>query len=267
MENEDSVVTSLNELRKLKHERISRQTQSRTVASAARAVALAEDPAQDQLTPPPVQSFPVQQPQSAQSFGQASNVAAFSANRPAFAPVAYDHSQMAPTAIVQTKTSYKAAVAVAVVFAGAAGVGYFKLQNDMQASLAAKDVAIRQAEEGRNKSVEIAAKADQQAKANLRQCEDKLKASMAAVAPAAPAVPAAAAASVEKPEKPASTKVARTSHKASAKPARHVAAREPAPAPAPKASKASSAEKGGDIPTIAKKKKLDNDPLAGLGKL
>lgn len=265
MENEDSVVTSLNELRKLKHERISRQSQSRTVASAGRAMALAEDPAQDQLTPPPVQTVSVAQPQPTPGFGQA-NLSGFSANRPAFAPISgFEHSPIPAPPIVQTKTSYKAAVAVAVVFAGAAGIGYFKLQNDMQASLAAKEAAVRQAEEGRNKSVELAAKADQQAKANLRQCEDKLKASMAALAPAPAVAPAASAPAVEKVEKPAPAKVARTTHKA-AKPARRVAVREPAPAPAAKASKA-AADKGGDIPTIAKKKKLDNDPLAGLGKL
>ena len=62
MENEDSVVTSLNELRKLKHERITRQTQSRAVVGAGRAAALAVDPASDQMTPPPV---------SASSFAQA----------------------------------------------------------------------------------------------------------------------------------------------------------------------------------------------------
>ena len=40
LENEDSVVTSLNELRKLKHERISRQSQSRVGVGAGRAAAL-----------------------------------------------------------------------------------------------------------------------------------------------------------------------------------------------------------------------------------
>ena len=51
IENEDSVVTSLNELRKLKHERITRQSHSRPHVGANRAVALAEDPAADKLTP------------------------------------------------------------------------------------------------------------------------------------------------------------------------------------------------------------------------
>jgi hypothetical protein len=261
IENEDSVVTSLNELRKLKHERITRQTQSRSVASAGRAVALAEDPAQDQLTPPPVQPTVMQQPQ-AQPFGQAIAAAA----RPAFASVpTFDHGAISAPPIVQTRTSYKAAVAVAVVAAGLAGAGYFKLQNDMQLALVDKDAKIRQAEEARNRSVEIAAKTDQQARTNLRQCEDKLKASMAAVAPAAtPAAASVAAPPVEKVEKAPSAKVARASHKP-AKAARHVAVREPAPA-APRAAKAEKAEKG-DVPTIAKKKKLDNDPLAGLGKL
>ena len=54
-DNEDSVVTSLNELRKLKHERITRQTHSRAVVGSGRVAALAEDPASEQLTPPPMQ--------------------------------------------------------------------------------------------------------------------------------------------------------------------------------------------------------------------
>jgi hypothetical protein len=46
-----------------------------------------------------------------------------------------------------------------------------------------------------------------------------------------------------------------SSRKPAARPAHHSAQAEPA------------APKSGDVPNIAKKKKLDNDPLAGLGKL
>jgi hypothetical protein len=62
----------------------------------------------------------------------------------------------------------------------------------------------------------------------------------------------------KKAEKPApAAKVASRSsgHKAAARPIRRTAQAEPA------------APKPGDVPNIAKKKKLDNDPLAGLGKL
>ena len=122
----------------------------------------------------------------------------------------------------------------------------------------AKDASIKQAEEARNKAVESAAKSDQQSRTNLRQCEDKLKTSLAMV-PASPATPTPSAPVIEKKsEKPAAApKVAArpASHKAAARPARRTAQAEPA------------APKPADVPNIAKKKKLDNDPLAGLGKL
>jgi low affinity Fe/Cu permease len=157
-----------------------------------------------------------------------------------------------------SKTSYTAAVVMSVLLIGGGAAGYVKLQNDTQAVLAAKDASIRQAEEARNKAVELAAKSDQQSRTNLRQCEDKLKATLA-VAPASSATPALAAAVVEKKkmEKPvAVAKVASraASHKPAAHPARRTAQAEPA---APKAA---------DVPNIPKKKKVDNDPLAGLGK-
>jgi len=158
--------------------------------------------------------------------------------------------------VVQTKTSVKAAVFVAIVLIGAGGAGYMKLQTDTQAVLAAKDASIKKAEDSRNQSAEMASKAEVQSRANLRQCEDKLKTALA-IAPAAPAVTAPSAPVVEKKqEKPDAPKVvARAAgHKSSARPVRHVQA-EP------------SAAKPVDVPAIAKKKKLDNDPLAGLNKL
>jgi hypothetical protein len=260
IDNEDSVVTSLNELRKLKHERMSRQTQSRSVVSnmsTARAVALADDPASEQMTPPPVQPFSVVSSAPAQPFGAGFGVQA----NVGFgqAQTIYEHAPMQAAPIIKTKTSYKAAVAVAVVLMGAGAAGYMKLQQDMQSTLAAKEISVRQAEEARNKAVEVAAKADQQAKTNLRQCEDKLKATMAAaaVAPAVPAEPSTPTVA-EKAEKPAAqpAKASRSSSRRSARSSRHVAS-----------SSSKAAAKSSDIPTIAKKKKLDNDPLAGLGKI
>jgi hypothetical protein len=262
-DNEDSVVTSLNELRKLKHERITRQTQSRTVVGASRAVALAEDPASEQLTPPPMQVSGLslvhqsrgQRPYSGSS---ASSHNAFS--QPAQAYEQYPAVQYPAAAppVIQTKTSYTAAVVMSVLLVGAGAAGYVKLQNDTQAVLVAKDASIKQAEDARNKSVELAAKSDQQSKSNLRQCEDKLKASLA-MAPASPTTPTAAAPVVEKKaEKTAvAPKIASraASHKSVAHSARRSAQAEPA------------AAKTADVPNIAKKKKLENDPLAGLGKL
>jgi hypothetical protein len=253
IENEDSVVTSLNELRKLKHERITRQTQSRAVVGAGRAAALAVDPASDQMTPPPAMVPSSMYPQHA-AFqpASASNLnAGFAA-----APSAYDVARMQPP-VIQTKTSVTAVVFVAVILIGAGGAGYVKLQNDAQAVLAAKDASIKRAEESRKQAVESAAKAEVQSRTNLRQCEDKLKAAMA-MAPAAPAVTAPSVPAVEKKqEKPAAAKVAArpASHKSPARPARRSAQAEP------------EEKKSGDVPNIAKKKKLENDPLSGLGKL
>jgi hypothetical protein len=163
--------------------------------------------------------------------------------------------------VIQTKTSFKAAMFVAVLLIGAGAAGYVKLQNDMQTVLLAKDASIKQAEEARMRSVEMAAKSEQQLKSNLRQLEAKLNASVAAASaaavtatPSAPAIPAAE----KKAEKPApAVKVAAraSSHKPAARTARRSAQAEPA------------APKSADVPNIAKKKKLDNDPLEGLGKL
>jgi hypothetical protein len=247
LENEDSVVTSLNELRKLKHERISRQSQSRVAVGAGRAAALAVDPASDQMTPPPASVSALGQVgggfQSVPGPANAGFGTGFVVSAPTYAASA--------PPIIQTKTSMKAAVVVAIVLVGAGGVGYMKLQSEMQAQLAAKDAAIRTAEDARNQSVETAAKAEVQARNNLRQCEDKLKAALAMV-PAAPAVTAPSAPVVEKKPEP------RVSARASRRAAR--ASRRSA------AQGESAGSKSADVPTIAKKKRLDNDPLSGLGK-
>jgi hypothetical protein len=258
LENEDSVVTSLNELRKLKHERITRQTQSRAVVGAGRAAALAVDPLSDQMTPPPAlasaQSAQLRQvpSQGGNGFGSPHLQAG---NFPAAAP---NYIQSPP--IIQTKTSYTAAVVMTVLLLGAGGAGYMKLQSDTQSIIAAKNEAIKRAEDSRMAAAESAAKSDVQARNNLRQCEDKLKLAMAATPSTAAAVAPVAPIVEKKAEKPAAVAKAAArpapAHKAAARPARRAqAAAEPA------------APKSGDIPNIAKKKKLDNDPLAGLGKL
>jgi hypothetical protein len=257
MENEDSVVTSLNELRKLKNERISRQTQSRGIAVGNRASALAEDPLADQLTPPPSQAFA--QVQVPASFQRDAAFAVPAPDRFAPAQVAYDHAAIAAPPVIRTKTSYKAAVVMSVLLVGGAGAGYMKLQQDTQAALAAKDASIKNAEEARGRAVETAAKADQVAKASLRQCEEKLRTALASVAAPVPTAAPAAPAAEKKPEKAV---VASKATRAS----RRVAARSPRQ-PAAAAEKDTAKDKSGDVPTIAKKKKVNDDPLAGLGKL
>jgi len=264
-DNEDSVVTSLNELRKLKHERITRQTHSRAVVGSGRVAALAEDPASEQLTPPPMQVSGLSLVGGQPSYSPRPNGGFAAAPQGGFGQPAqgYDHYPVQAPPVIQTKTSYAAAVVMSVLLIGGGAAGYMKLQNDTQAVLVAKDASLRQAEEARSKAVEQASKVEMLSRTNLRQCEDKLKATLA-VAPAAAVAPSptspavAAVAAVErKAEKPAPAAkvVAHASHKAAAHSARRTAQAEPAE------------PKTGDVPNIAKKKKLDNDPLAGLGKL
>jgi hypothetical protein len=255
IENEDSVVTSLNELRKLKNERISRQSQSRPVSHGNRAAALAEDPLADQLTPPPVQGIAAVVAAHAPALVQQNTFSAPQANR---FSAGFDSAPVQAPPVIVTKTSYKAAVIMTVLLAGAGAAGYMKLQQDSQALLAAKEVAIKSSEEARMRSVEAAAKADALTRTNLRQCEDKLKASVAAavVAPSTPAAAAVAPVVDKKPEKTAKA----------VRGGRRTVAHASRPAPAAREPREPK-EKSGDVPTIAKKKKVDNDPLAGLGKL
>lgn len=255
LENEDSVVTSLNELRKLKHERITRQTQSRAAVGAGRAAALAVDPAADQMTPPPQAVPSLASVRGHAGFGQASASGQHFPGLGAAGLAAPAEFSMAPSpAVVQVRTSYKAAVILTLLFLGVGGAGYVMLQNDMQAQLAEKDAKIKRAEEERVLAAGVAARAEVQARNNLRQCEDKLKTALAAAVPAAPAVLEPSEPVVEKkPTKPARV-ASRATRSRSARAARRAAA-------------APAAPKSADVPTIARKKKLDNDPLAGLGKL
>jgi hypothetical protein len=258
-DNEDSVVTSLNELRKLKHERITRQTHSRAVVGSGRVAALAEDPASEQLTPPPMQVSGLSLVGGQQSYSPRPNGGFTAAPQGGFGQAAqgYDRYPVQAPPVIQTKTSYAAAVVMSVLLIGGGAAGYMKLQNDTQAVLVAKDASLRQADEARSKAVEQASKVEMLSRTNLRQCEDKLKATLA-VAPAAAVTPTPTSPAVEKKAEkpaPAAKVVAHASHKAAARSARRTAQAEPAE------------PKTGDVPNIAKKKKLDNDPLAGLGKL
>jgi len=256
LENEDSVVTSLNELRKLKHERITRQTQSRAVVGAGRAAALAVDPAAEQMTPPPEAVPSLASVRGPAPHGQVAPSGQHFPGLGAVGLVPPAEFSMAPSPpMVQVRTSYKAAVIVAVLLLGVGGAGYVMLQNDMQAQLADKDLKIKRVEEERVLAAGVAARAEVQARNSLRQCEDKLKTALAAAVPAAPAVaePSEPAVVEKKPSKPARV-ASRSARSRSSRASRRVSAGRVAP-------------KSSDVPTIARKKKLDNDPLAGLGKL
>jgi hypothetical protein len=177
----------------------------------------------------------------------------------AFAPV------MAPT-IIKQKSSATPAIIVALLLIGAGVGGYVKLENDTKALLDAKNVAIRDAEEARNKAVEANARLEQQAKNTLQKCEEKLKLASATPAPAAASIATAAPAIA--PAAPAVTSTpsaskrsasrATATRQSAARPSRRVAAAAEPAAPA--------AAKPGAVPTIAKKKTLQDDPLAGLGR-
>jgi len=254
MENEDSVVTSLNELRKLKNERITRQGQSRSKSRPKRTMASADDPAADQPTPGPVVARAALA--SVPAASAQPSPAGFSLSSAVFAPTNYASSPVPAPTVIRTKNSYKAAAVVAVVLLGAGGAGYVSLQNEAQALLAAKDASLKQVEEARGKAVEQAARVEQTAKSNLRQCEEKLKAALAVVPPPA-SVPSPAP--VVAPVVKKSVKAASRGRFAGSKAASRSSRRS--------ASAASAKEKSSaETPLIAKKKRLDNDPLSGLGK-
>jgi hypothetical protein len=147
-------------------------------------------------------------------------------------------------------SSAKPAIVVAAILLVVAGAGYVKLQNDTQALVAEKDASIRRVEEARVQAVEAAAKAERQAQAKLKACEAKAAPTTAAAAVA----PAATAAVVPVSPAAAAQTSSRGRHRGSA--GRHAAATSSA-APAPIVEPTA-------VPNLPQKKKLDNDPLAGI---
>jgi hypothetical protein len=161
-----------------------------------------------------------------------------------------------------------------LLLGGAGGAGYWKLQQDFQAALRARDAVLLETQEAKSRAVEAAARAEQQAKVAVAAAEDRLKAIASEKARLESA--AAAAASIA----PAASAVADT--KAAAKPeakAKHAAAKHPAAKPA--ATKVAVADKKpaaaearpdkpekkdapAAMPKVAHKKKYSDDPLAGL---
>jgi hypothetical protein len=151
-----------------------------------------------------------------------------------------------------------------LLLGGAAGGGYWKLQQDWQATLKAHDAALLAAEEARNKAVEVAAKAEQLLKAQLSKTAAPDKAAAAptpaAATATAPAAAATAAAVVPPPAtKPVAAKPAKA-EKLSKKGRRAAARRAMARVLPPPVEE----EKKAPMPKIATKKKVNDDPLAGL---
>jgi hypothetical protein len=164
-----------------------------------------------------------------------------------------------PVALVrmaQPKSSPKPAIVVAVVLLAAGGLGYMKLQTDTQSLLDEKNANIRRVEDARAQAVEAAVLAQRQVQDKLKACEARTQASQvtpstSAAAPAAPAAPTAAAAMAPASHAVSAPASSRGRHRSSG--GRRTAAAAPAPSPEPSA-----------VPLLPHKKKLDNDPLAGI---
>ncbi|MGB8297219.1 MAG: hypothetical protein WCG85_17455 [Polyangia bacterium] len=257
---EDSVLTSLDELRRLRKERRKKGHASGGPGGNGRShkhAGAAHDPTGDQVTPPPRSDFS-SAARGARAGGQpvmggaawASPVAQAQA-----APVAATWDApvdpMALARMARPTSSAKPAIVVAVLLLAGAGIGYLKLQSDTQAMLADKDASIRRVEDARAQAVEAAAKAERQAQAKLKACEAKA-ASVPGTTAAASVAPAASAAVAPAPSVSYPPASSRGRHRPSG---RHAAAA--APAPAPSASPTA-------VPQLPHKKKLDNDPLAGI---
>ena len=256
---EDSVLTSLNELRRLRKERRKKGHSARGAggnSGSQKPAAAAYDRMGDQVTPPPRSDVGAKGVRAAAVQGGMESAARAASVGHGFAgPAAATwDAPVDPAAfarMAQPKSSAKPAIVVAVVLLAAAGAGYMKLQNDTQALLDEKNANIRRVEEARAQAVEAAAQAERQAQAKLKACEAKA-ASPATVTTAAASVAPVATAAVAPASYAASARASsRSRHRPSA--ARHAAA------PAPAASSEPTA-----VPNLPRKKKLDNDPLAGI---
>jgi len=254
---EDSVLTSLNELRRLRKERQKKGHSGRGAGGRSHRAATAHDPMGDQITPPPRSDLlpAAKGPRAGghPTMGQSARSTGPGAGLPGPMAPTWD-TQVDPAALARVArptSSAKPAVIVAVVLLAGAGIGYVKLQNDTQALMAEKEAAIRRVEEARVQAVEAAAKTERQAQLKLKACEAKSESASAAAAAAAPAhaTPSATAAMTPAASPPSSS---RGRHKSSGRRAA-AAAVVPAGPAEPSA-----------VPSLPHKKKLDNDPLAGI---
>lgn len=149
-----------------------------------------------------------------------------------------------------------------LLMGGAAGGGYWKLTQDFQATLKARDAALVAAEEARNKAVEVAARAEQLAKAHISKAEQTAKES--APPPAAAAAPAADPKAAAPAPPPAAKPVVAAKHSKAEKAKRGrraAASRRVARAVLPPVEEE---KKPAALPRLAGKKKISDDPLAGL---
>ena len=256
---EDSVLTSLDELRRLRKERRKKGHASGGSGGNGRShkpAVASHDPMGDQVTPPP-RSDLAQGAKAMRAGLQPAMGGPAWASSAGHAPAAQAATWDAPVdpmalaRMARPTSSAKPAIVVAVLLLAGAGIGYLKLQSDTQALLADKDASIRRVEDARAQAVEAAAKAERQAQAKLKACEAKT-ASVPGTTAAASVAPAASAAVAPAPSVSYPPASSRGRHRPSG---RHAAVAAPAPAPAASPTA---------VPQLPHKKKLDNDPLAGI---
>jgi hypothetical protein len=261
--NEDSVVSSLNELRRMANDRARRETEARARVEDRGGWDQRGHGARRRTTE--VQGGPAGhnptllgghemagQPQAGYGYGYGYNQSA--------QPAMPDMPAEAP----RQKSAVGPVLLTILLLGGAAGGGYWKLQQDWQATLRARDQALLSAEEGRNKAVEQAARAEQLAKVQIANCTKGGAApdKAAALTPASAATPAAAAIVPPAATKPVvaarPAKAEKLSKRARRAAARRSMARVALP-PQEEEKKPAAA-----LPKLAGKKKLNDDPLAGL---
>jgi hypothetical protein len=257
--NEDSVVSSLNELRRMANDRARRETEARARVEdhggwdqrghgrRPRTTEVQGGAAGHNPTLLGGHEAVGQAPQGGFGYGYGYNQSA--------QPAMPDIPMEAPR-----RSAAGPVLLTILLLGGAAGGGYWKLQQDWQATLRTRDQALLAAEEGRNKAVEMAARAEQLAKVQIANCGRG-----AAAAEKAAATPAPASAAAAMVPAPAAKPIAARPLKAEkGKRGRRAAAhrsfaRAALPAPAVEEDK-----KPAPMPKIAGKKKLNDDPLAGL---
>lgn len=269
---EDSVLTSLNELRRLRKERQKKGHPGRGASGRSRKPAVAaHDPMDDEVTPPPRTDL-LPAARGARHGGQMAHAPlAKPAPAPApglmMPPAATWDNPVAPATLVQMakpSSSAKPAIIVAVLLLAVAGAGYVKMQNDTKASIAAKDAEIRRVvDDARAQVVEATAKAERQAQVKLKACESKMETAAATTpSPAASAVAVAPTPSAKSSSGSSSSSYASSS---SSKRSRH---KEKASSGGRRASASSTVaappSEPSAVPNLPRKKKLDNDPLAGI---
>ena len=260
---EDSVLTSLNELRRLRKERRKKGHSARGAggnSGSQKPAAAAYDRMGDQVTPPPRSDLGVGAKgmrAAAVQGGMESTARAASVGHGFAGPAAATwDAPVDPGAfarMAQPKSSAKPAIVVAVVLLAAAGAGYMKLQSDTQALLDEKNANIRRVEDARAQAVEAAAQAERQVQAKLKACEARVASAATPTTASASVAPTATAGVAPASSAAYARASSRSHHRQSAGRHSAMAPSAPAPSAAPTA-----------VPNLPHKKKLDNDPLAGI---